>query len=85
MLINKEKPEIASNAHFYFFSVADVVSVLYIVYGTVSELSYVLICKGNEVSKAGLNDWAFYLFYNGVLPKLECWIPLNPRMAPKVQ
>jgi hypothetical protein len=61
MLINKEKPEIASNAHFYFFSVADVVNVLYIVYGTVSELLYVLICKGNEVSKAGLNKWPFYL------------------------
>jgi hypothetical protein len=40
MLINKEKPEIASNAHFYFFSVADVVDVLYITYGTVSELLY---------------------------------------------
>jgi len=40
MLINKEKPEIASNAHFYFFSVADVVNVLYIAYGTVSELLY---------------------------------------------
>ncbi len=36
MLINKEKPEIASNAHFYFFSVADAVNVLYIAYGTVS-------------------------------------------------
>jgi hypothetical protein len=40
MLINKEKPEIASNAHFYFFSVADAVNVLYIAYGTVSELLY---------------------------------------------
>ena len=40
MLINKEKPEIASNTHFYFFSVADVVNVLYLAYGTVSELLY---------------------------------------------
>ena len=40
MLINKENPEIASNAQFYFFSVADVVNVLYIAYGTVSELLY---------------------------------------------
>ena len=85
MLIHKEKPEIASNAHFYFSSVADVVNVLYIVYGTVSELLYVLICRGNEVSKAGLNEWAFYLFHKGILTKLECWIPINPRMAPKVQ
>jgi len=40
MLINKENPEIASNAHFSFFIVADVVTVLYIAYGTVSELFY---------------------------------------------
>ena len=40
MLIKKEKPEIASNAHIYFFSVADAVNVLYIAYGTVSEILY---------------------------------------------
>ncbi len=40
MLINKENPEIASNAHFSFFIVADVDTVLYIAYGTVSELLY---------------------------------------------
>jgi len=40
MLINKEKPEIASNAHFYYFSVADVVNVHYITYGSVGDLLY---------------------------------------------
>jgi hypothetical protein len=40
MVINKERLEIASNAHIYFVSVADVVNVHYITYGTVSELLY---------------------------------------------
>ena len=40
MLINKEKPEIASNAHFYFFGAADAANVLYIAYITVSKLLY---------------------------------------------
>jgi len=70
MLINKERPEIASNAHFYYFSVADVVNVLYIIYGTVSELLYVLICKGNEASKAGMTEWPFFLLYKGILTQI---------------
>jgi hypothetical protein len=83
MLINKEKPEIASNAHLNFFSVADVVNVLYSIW--YCKWTLVLICKGNEVSIAGLNEWAFYLLYKGILTKLECCIPIDPWMAPKVQ
>ena len=40
VVINKEKLEIASQALIYFVSVADVVNVNYIPYGTVSELLY---------------------------------------------
>ncbi len=74
LLINKEKPEIASNAHFYYFSVADVVNVHYITYGSVSDFLYWYV-KGMKPQKLVWPNGHFIFFIKVFLRKFNVAFP----------